>query len=272
MYNYRLINKKQFAKAKRLFGFALIVKILIFVIGLYGLSNPSLQNYLPLMILLLSLTSETFSIISDKYKSQGEKLLRALDLRLSFGSAIPKTIELELNEQIAKKKRKEFTEEEDTYFASTAPAGPKKALENLRESSWYSKKEANTMLIIYNVLTITLITLSLIAVIIASKAIMNPEIRNQTTNTSTSFLMLLISLWMIKGGYSYFKMREMCDKFFISSDSLLKHEINEEDAKRLWNEYHLYRATFPLLPEWLWKLKGESLERAWNTTYANIST
>ncbi len=271
MYNYRQVNKKQFSKAKRFFGLALTVKILIFVIGIYGLSNPSLQNYLPLMILLLSLTSETFSIISDKYKSQGEKLLRALDLRLSFGSTIPKTVELELNEQIAKKRRKEFTAEEDTYFLSTSIEGPKKALENLRESSWYSKKQSTIMLIFYSLLTISLIIVSLTSVIIASKEILNHQIRNQTTNTATSFLMLLISLRMITGGYSYFRMRATCEKFFNTTESLLKHEIDEEETKTLWNEYHLYRASFPLLPEWLWRIKGDSWERAWNKTYGNIS-
>ena len=161
--------------------------------------------------------------------------------------------------------RARFTTEEvsDDYFASTAPLGPRKAVEHLQESAWYTKKQTGVLAAIYTVVIVVLLGLSVIALIVSMRELSAPEAQEDVVRIVTAGLMLIVTLDMIRGAWAYFDLHRRAGKTEEACEHLLTGKITEEDALREWCEYHVARSSAPLLPGWLWRTMGPSLVDAW---------
>lgn len=162
----------------------------------------------------------------------------------------------------------ETTDISDNYFDSNQEPGPRRAVENLVESAWYSKKQAGFMTVFCIVIILLVCITSIITLMITSadlqEAVIFPD---QVNRVITSWLLLVFSLGLVRYGWAYFKFYQRCQKTESTADHLLKSsDISEADALKQWYEYQLTRSSAPLLPHWLWWLWGSSLNDIWNNS------
>ncbi len=265
MIDLRSINQAQFASAKRFWGAAISIKLVVFGLGVWAVFLPAPPIYLPQILLVLAVLSEGLQLQSDGIKSRAEALLRTLDLCYSFGRPISETDKRDIVINISRTVRKQFTGEQipDSYFASTHIEGPRKAIENLLQSAWYTRRQAGTMALICIIVIVGLIVLSIVVLLVALREISNPTLIDQVVKIVTAWLLLIVSLSMLKLAWSYFKMYQRCQKTEIVCEYLLHSRVTEGDALKQWYEYQLARSASPLLPQWLWRIMGPSLDDAW---------
>jgi hypothetical protein len=265
MLDLRSINQNRFAHAKRLWTIANLLRFAAFVFGAWAvfLAKPTL--YLPQILFAIAMAAELFQWRSDVIKGRCESLLRKLDLCRSFDMPISPADKRDIVSYLPKSLRKRFSDSElpDTYFTSSEPPGPRKAVENLVESAWYTKQQANVMAGVCIVLTLIVVGIALGALIVTSTEIQSIATRASISKVTTSWLLLIFSLGMFKHGWAYYKLAERSGQTYIAGEHLLRGEIGEADAVKQWYEYQIGRASSPLLPQLLWKLRQDALNDAW---------
>ena len=202
MLDLRAINNNRFAIAKRLWAFSIIFKVLIFVLGVYSVFNVRMSKYMPFILIVLAVISECLQWYSDIIKSRSESLLRNLDLCLSFDWEISATDKREIVSFVPKKLRDKFdvTKTIESYFASKESPGPRRAIENLLESVWYTRKQAGVMTVICLVICLAALLLSIFVLMIASQDLNNLSTREGMNKVVTSWLLLIFSLGLFRYG------------------------------------------------------------------------
>lgn len=265
MLNLRSINKNRFTLAKRLWTASNSLKLLMFFVGAASVLSPRPYPYVPQVLLALAITSEIVQWRSDVVKGNSEALLRKLDLCRSFQKDISEADKRDIVASLPRKLRKKFDEAEplDTYFESDKLPGPTKAIENLIESAWYTRKLTESMVLICVALTAFLLLVSIYALIITSRELTDANTRETVSKVVTSWLLLIFTLSLAKNAWLYSKLSQRCQKVETAGEHLLKGELTEAEALKQWHEYQIARSSCPLLPDFLWKLRQVSLDDAW---------
>jgi hypothetical protein len=270
MLDLRSINQNRFAHAKRLWTIANLLRFTAFIAGAWAVFLATSPLYLPQILFMMVVAAELFQWRSDVIKGRCESLLRKLDLCRSFDMAISSADKRDIASYLPKPLRKRFSDSElpDTYFTSSGPPGPRKAIENLVESAWYTRQQANMMVGVCIVLTVVVVGVALAALIFASNGVQSVATRTMISKVVTSWLLLIFSLGMFKHGWAYYKLAERSDRTYHAGEHLLRGEVTEADAVKQWYEYQIGRASSPLLPDWLWKLKQDDLNDSWQRASA----
>lgn len=265
MIDFRALNKAQFQSAKRYWALATILKVSIFATGLLGVFSDAILKSVPLIILGLAISSELVQVWSDEIKSRGEALLRILDMCDSFGRQISESDKRDIIAATSRSSRKRHssTKPDDGYFGSLSDVGPRRAIQNLSESAWYSGQLSRLMAFVYLSGIVILFVTSIVALFVALKVELPATSGDQLVKVVTGWLMLLVSLNMSKYIFAYTKMYLRCEKTRAACMRLDVAEVSDSDAMRQWQEYHISRNAAPLIPQWLWRLNSDSLNEAW---------
>ena len=157
------------------------------------------------------------------------------------------------------------SKEQFDYFASTSSAGPTKLLENLEESSWWSKHQAKRMAMYTGAVGIIILF-----IVLASLVITLQITALQSTSEVIAKAAILVILFIISGGYvrlafDYELFARQADKAETLAHQLRQSaQISEVEAIKLLHDYQINRATSPLLPSWLWNMVQKELNELWN--------
>jgi len=242
------------------------MKLLVFGLGVWAVFLGEPPRYLPQLVLGIALAAEFMQLRSDILKGKAERLLRKLDICRSFGNELSPADLRELIYDVPKPVRQRFQHEtvEESYFASTADVGPRRAVENLVESAWYTGKLATLMARLYTGLIVVLASTAIVALVVSSREFSDVLRREYVTRVVTSWLLLIVSLSMLRAAWGYSRMAQHSDRTMTACEHL-GSVVTERDALSQWHEYQVARASCPLIPKWLWDLKGESLDDAWRT-------
>lgn len=261
----RAVNNAQFLQAKRFWAAAVLGKVVLFGMGLHGVLADSTTIYLPQMVLFAAVASELLQLRSDGLKARAESLLRKLDLCRSFGQDISDADMRDIVYTVPRRIRHRFRDSEgpDTYFASTSDPGPARAIENLHESAWYNGRQAAAMAAIYGSLIATLVITSVAVLVLTMREAEAGAQQERLIRAVTAWLMLLVSLNMLKAAWSYFRMYQRCERTVEATLRLSGASVSDADALRQWHEYQVARSSCPLMPQWLWKVMEKSLNDAW---------
>jgi hypothetical protein len=290
-HNPELIRNALFAKCKFFWGAGLVAKLFVFLFGVIVVIAPMDGKVFALIALGLAVVSEFLIWRSDRWKSAAHGLHRKLDFENSFGWFIS---ESELMDYLARYPgniEDLIGKSTGSYFASNEAPGPKRAVENLRESAWWSEHLAESMfwvsLTVINgavVGCVLLLNASIAsfsqppiaisnATVIAENALQAKRgVSEQTIKIVTSAIIFLFTYGLIKFATGYFsfsakgkQIRESCERLIQSS------KIDEIQAVKLWQDYHLAREAAPILPTWIWKLREKKLNALWNCYVKNLT-
>ncbi|WP_310568599.1 hypothetical protein [Gemmatimonas sp.] len=259
----RRINTAQFETAKRRWQTSLVLKGILFLLGVtIALGNT--VWFAPWVMVALALISESLQILSDLAKGDAESVLRMLDRCRTFGRPISHAELRDLVIAAPRHTRMVATgTAADEYFTGSAPPGPRRALEGVLESAWYTRHLSLAMARVYAALVGVIVIASLV-MLAAAPRYTSAASPDAVVKAVAAWLTLSVSLGMIKNVIAYFRMASRCERTVHSTERLLAvGDVTETEAVRQWYEYQIARAGMPLLPEWLWTRMRSRLGEAW---------
>lgn len=265
--NLRQVSRCYFTATKKWWIWTWVFRLFVFLAAIPAIWWPQTSFWCALGVGILSLTAEFCSLVTISKKGYAEGVLRKLDLHNSFGWEVENAEIADLLQKLSKKDkaRVDITDLPDDYFASTDTSGWRRAIENLQESAWWSKHLSIYMVKISAFVIIGLILISIISLLLTAQVFSNEQTITNASQVIISVLLLVASLGLISLALDYYSFQQAAEKVEIRATALLKeHGDKNDQAIKLWNEYHLARAASPLTPDWLWKMKKDYLNKTWS--------
>jgi hypothetical protein len=220
---------------------------------------------------VLAVIAECCHWRSDIVKGRAEHLKRRIEFFDGLGWPIPS---VELSDGIAKMSRRQRSRMERTadesYFASESEVGAQRLLENLRESSWWSKHLAGWMLVASSLISSTLLIGSLVALALSIAATTNSAALDSISRVVAALLTLILSLGLVKLIAGYFTFAKKSEQIENEAIGQLAKTLSDVEAIRILQEYQIARASAPLIPDWIWRMRRPLLNGLWINTYEAI--
>jgi hypothetical protein len=276
-----------FRRTKTLWAAGLIAKFCVFFLAAIVVLQPAWGKTTAVAAFLLAITSEALMWNSDRWKSAAQSLHRKLDLENSFGWKISNA---ELADALARypgNLEALVENPKGMYFASTEPAGAKRALENVQESAWWSEHLAEVMGWLFGLLIaaivvgcVVLLNVSIESVtpaLEAAPAAQHPEatvdvVSGSVVKIVTSLVLFVLSYGLLRYAASYFAFSHKAKEIKEKAEAFLKNDLADEiQAIKLWQDYHLARASAPLLPNWVWRVREKKLNSLWRAYMCDVS-
>lgn len=282
-YNLELLRNALYARCKALWGAGLIAKFLVFALGTFVVFVPANPTLVAVLGLLLALASEFLQWLSDRRKSAAHQLHRKLDFENSFGWKITDREMKDFLARYAGDIESLCGPSKGTFFASEEEPGPRKALENLRESAWWSMHLSETMgwFFLTAILLVVLGCIFLLNVSVQDfSQATTPSVLQGTSNASlsapavsasvvkvvTSGILFVFWYGLFRFATGYFSFAGKSRQIVDQAEGLLERAPTDDmQAIKLWQDYHLARDTAPLIPKWIWKLRERKLNKIWTS-------
>jgi len=262
----RILARVFYNKSKLHWCVALSLKVIAAAIGILLVLTHFNSPAIPVLVFGLAVFSEFVQWRSDVNKGCAESLTRKIEYHNGFNWNIAdKDVRDNLLKVSAKTRKYVAGSIEENYFASQREVSPKRAIENLRESAWWSSHLTGTMIWFASITLAVLLLVSLVTLIYAIGAISDKDALASTSRVVTATLSLLLSLGFFKliSGYTGFKLKlEQVEQS--CANALKSNTLTEVEALRLLHEYHLARASAPLIPDIVWKMRKETLNELWS--------
>ncbi len=251
-------------RAKRWWGATAVIKVFSVSLGAISvLLFPGFKSA-AVIIFLLFIAAELAAWRSDSFKSSAQAVLRKLDFSDSFGWGISREEMSDLIVDCPSRLRKRIPPQaDDDYFASAEPIGARRSLDNLQESSWWSKHLSRRMGHITLGVTTALIVMSVVVLLISINSVQSFDTLTSIGRVVSSGLMLIVSLGLLRlciGYYHFAKKAEQAERDAIR---LLNSGADNLEAVKAWHEYQVSRASAPLIPSSLWRYMNNDLNEAW---------
>ena len=261
----RQLDRELFELAKWWGGVALSCKIVGVLLGLavilLGLQSKVVA---PLIAIVLVLVSEFCAWRAGHFAGIAAPLLAKLDWSDGFGWKISGKEIAELLLKVPGRFRQNFSPEiTEQYFASQEPAGPRRAIENVLESAWWSKHLAQKVGFRYQVITWVMVIFSFAVLVISIQTVQNFDQLASIGRTITAFVMWIFSFGVFKLAHSYSGFSSKAARIEERAEELLKAEPTKEDAITLIYDYQMTRMIAPMIPTWAYNSMQDELNRLW---------
>lgn len=247
---------------------SMLCKLATFALGVGAILFASLSQASPFLVAFLSAASELSAWQSDRRRGLAEALRRKVDLEDSLGWPISRVEMSDLLVRIPSKvcKKVEGQTGRKPYFDSKEPPGVKRALENVRESAWWSKHLAEKAYSIYLTVMLILVLISLIVLVVSIQTIQDFDMLSNIGRVATSTIMLIFSLSLLRSTIGYYRFSDGAGRIEAQAEQLLNSNCEDSiQAIKTVNEYHLIRATAPAIPTWLWKFYRDMFNESWTS-------
>jgi hypothetical protein len=262
--NLSALHMMLFLSAKRRYTASVFCGFFTYLIGVLAIWAGNEPKISALLVALLAIVSEIFIWNSDDYRDKGNFVLRRNEFKNSFGWKIEKSDLSDLLVNLPERFEKSLSAPVDKYFASSDEPGPRTAMRNLEESSWYSKHLANQAAWIYGVIIFLLISVSIISLIISVNSVNEIKALESISRIVTSTLLLVFSMGMIRTVFGFSGFSDFSSQTESKAMNLLRLiDINSEESMLLLHDYQVARSSSPLIPQWIWNWKGDKLNRLW---------
>ncbi|MGB9180216.1 MAG: hypothetical protein WCB68_13370 [Pyrinomonadaceae bacterium] len=254
-----------FNRAKKWWIASLLCKVGSIAVGAINvLIFPDVKSG-AVAVFLIYVFSEIATWRSDSFKGTAESVLRKLDFKDAFGwdISLADMADLVMNCPASIRRIIPPPEDSDNYFASAENVGATRAIENLQESSWWSKHVAKRMGHLCLAATIALVLFSIVVLLISIDTVRDFDRLSSIGRVVTSALMLIFSLGLLRltmGYYGFAKKAEQADQLTLK---LFSAGCDQLEAVKAWHEYQVARAASPPLPSWLWKWMNKDMNEAW---------
>ena len=261
-----LLYQTLFDHSKHLLGYSIFTRILVYLLGIIVLVFIPTFQQLPFLVAIFAMIAELLQWRSEYIKSIAESLLRKFEYHDGFGWPI---LKLEISDILARvpvniRKSIPSQDPDYQYFESKEVVGPKRVIENLIESAWWSKHLSETAIHVF--LTITLLTIigSFAILIISIETVQNYSILTNVSRIVTSTLLLLFSLRLIRNTVDYYSLNRKAGQIETKANDILQSQNFDKDKiLKVLIEYQFVRNSSPLIPTWIWKARRETLNDLW---------
>ena len=209
---------------------------------------------------------------SDDFKGTAEKIKRQLEEHDGFGWNISESDLANVMAECPKRFLATLSHEQlaGSVFASGTGKGPRRAVENLRESAWWSKHLAKITATGLKLIILILFVGAISALLVSIKTVADRAVLANIAKVVTSTLVLGFSLGLLRLLQSYLVFSQKAGDAEQKGERLLKEEVEAVDAVRVLSSYQMARASAPLLPTFVWKLNKDRLNNIWSLRVKQI--
>jgi hypothetical protein len=210
---------------------------------------------------------------AERWKEQGDAVLRRLDLADGLGQAVTphELAEFDAGAPFLANWFARGAGAGVPYFASRLPPSPARLVENLRESAWWTSHVVRTAEWLQRVWIMSFAVLGVWALMMAAMR------AGDTSSflTAPGFAVAVLIFLFTDGPYrrvgEFREFREAAARVELEAGHRLKQpaSIPETDALLLAADYHLARKGAPLVPAVVWRLRAPRLNRLWGEVARN---
>ncbi len=204
---------------------------------------------------------------ADLWRRHAERLLRAKELRDGLEWPVDPKMFADIRATYASLTRRAETRqaEQSEFYDTTEAASPRRLLEMMRESTWWSERLARFAFQLSLALVALLIIASLYAGLPVIQAFSGTADFSQLVSLYTALICLLFScdLGRLFVGYAEFA-AEARDAYSRLNSLASQPAPPEAAVLSVVLEYQFARAEAPPIPDWLWRRRRETLNQTWS--------
>jgi hypothetical protein len=150
------------------------------------------------------------------------------------------------------------------YFESMSPPSPTRLLQNLEESSWWTKHLADSMMKITAAICAAIFAVATATLILALQTVINQPLAVIVAKIAVSIIVFVFSSGYFRMAFEYFRLSQEAEKIEdLVVKILIEKDVTEVTALKALHEYQIVRAGSPQLPTWIWSFRQIRLNRAW---------
>ncbi len=260
-----LVNQA-YDKAKWWAGSAIGLRAALFVAGVvaiflaeFTLSYPWIALPVALVAALISGRASKFKGMAERAKRQHEYLAgfgvvpsrgMLADLRVSLGRELPPETDRLLRKGIT--------------YSSGKPPGAERVLENLCESAWFTKHLADWCARALRALFVGTVGIAVALLLLSATSLSGTPVGIVAAKFVAATLIFLISIGTLRSWLAYAALSQKAGDVDIEAGRLLTTGDSDAfESQRLLAEYQLARASAPLVPTWVWRLRRDFMNQNW---------
>ena len=261
----RLLMQAQFDEAKRWWFWANVSRLLVVAATITSLLRPDWLSWIWVFSAALTVAYTVCQWRADALQSKTDAIKRKLEFQDGLGWRIPEIEKSDmLIEASSAVKRMAYEHEESPYFDSLEAVSPKRAVENLTQSAWYTRHLARKMAKIVFTFSAIIIVISVTLLVVA---LQSPPL--QLWGTAIGHMVITVLVFIVASGYvrlgfRYRVLSQQAERFTDRGKQLCKLEtLSERQSIQLLHEYQIARVTAPMIPDWLWRKSEAELNKLW---------
>ena len=256
----------QFVEAKQWWYRANVSRILVVIITTVSLLRKGQPEWIWMLPALLTAAYVVLQWRTDVLQGKAEVVRRKLDFQNGLGWEISEQEKAEMLIEASRAVRKSaYGPEESPYFDSQEPVSFRRAVENLRQSAWYTNHQAREMSRwAFTASTIVFVLAGVSMVVV----LQSPPIQRwgpTIGRTVVTVLVFLFAMGYINLGFRYRSLSQQAEKAVNRASNLLGLDaVPEIPTIQLLHEYQIACAAAPMIPDWLWNRRKDGLNRLWH--------
>lgn len=260
-----LVNQA-YDKAKWWAGLVIGLQSTLFLTGVAAIILPGFTLGYPWIALPLALVGAWMSGQAAKFKGMAERAKRQHEYLAGFGVAPSRGMLADLRVSLAR----ELPEEADRLlrqgitYSSGKPPGAARVLENLCESGWFTKHLADWCACALRSLFLITVAIAISLLLLSATSLSGTPVGIVAAKFVAATLIFLISIGTLRSWLAYATLSQKAGDIDAEASRLLAAgKLDAFEAQRLLAEYQLSRASAPLVPTWVWRLRRDILNKHW---------
>jgi hypothetical protein len=263
--NWEFLLSTLVDQSKRWWGIAVACQVLVIAISFLVVLTSIPAQLATLVAGGLTITYTLCQWRSDRLKRVSDSVKRKFEMHNGLGWPITSKELSDLLAAVSKDVREKAKQPlSQNYFSSKEPQSPRRLLQNLEESAWWTKHLAGSMARITATICAVVFAMAAIAMIIALQSA-----PTQTTAESVAKITITVIVFIFSGGYfrlafEYYRFSGESEKIEERAHAFSEQQdIVEVEAIKLLHDYQITRAGSPVIPTWLWRIRQKGLNESW---------
>ena len=266
------IVAKTFRKAKRWYLSYVLWQIIVLVFAVASIFAEIDPKVSAVIAFVIVFSAEALRWLSDSWKSQGELAKRKLEMADGLGIPVDGPY---IADWLAAKP-KGFLEDvtareiQGSEFDSVQPVGPRRLVENTQESAWWSKHLSRRMLFYLSIVLVFTTVCAFVALTVSIAGLKNPTDPLAASTVQyvggvvCSTLVFILSINVVRLLLEFCAFAGDTREVLRQCAELLKDaDIDQRDALWALHDYQTSRSLAPLIPTFVWKIRGAHLREQW---------
>lgn len=267
--NLQLLMKIWGDEAKFWWNASIMVQVGVILLSAYSTLTQNFTTVTALFLIpIMSVLAPLMKWRADYKKGDYQALLRKFEFFDGLGWTITQLERSDWLASLRTKQRQKITASDrmpQHYFASNKPPSEVRLLENLEESSWWSKHLGKFTAFFIGGTTILTMSVSFVVLLLSVQRATDQTSIESIAKVIVSVIAALFSIGFVRLAVDYWLFSESSAKFENAASKILDDPtpINHEEATKLVHEYQIARSGAPMIPNWAWKCNEKKLNAIW---------
>ena len=255
----------QFDEAKLRWGVATALRFAVVVIAFISVFTIVWLEWLWVLAPICTTASALLQWWADSFRGKAEKLKHRLEYYDGLGWEIPqREVDDQIVEASKRVRNKAYRPEESPYFDSIEVPSPKRVVDNLEQSAWFTQHLSKKMATIVFVASGFAVAAVFIVLVVVLQSLRLQQWGPNVGRIAITALVFMASYNYVRLGFQYFSLSRQSGQICNVVSHLRKlPAITDVQAITLLHEYHIARVKAPMIPNFIWNKMEPELNRRW---------